>query len=160
MLPPRHVQNLGIWSGVDFLDHPSDLPHTVSADCPSIHAVRHFPVTLPLCGHPLTLPVAELAGRRLADQGDKRKATPLKWDGCSPSLMPTCKGGYQSEEDFGKKCQRWVVTRDSAWRCEHDGCNIAVFKRTLLSILHSQSRKNSLFGRKNRMVQPDSLNVD
>jgi hypothetical protein len=63
------------------------------------------------------------------------------------------------EEDFGKKCQRWVVTRDSAWRWEHDDCNIAVFKRILLSILHSQSRKNHLFGRKNRMVQPDSLNV-
>jgi hypothetical protein len=45
--------------------------------------------------------------------------------------------GYQLEEEFGKKCQRWVVTRDSAWRCEHDDYNIAVFKRTLLSILHS-----------------------
>ena len=66
---------------------------------------------------------------------------------------------YQLEEDFSKKCQRWVVTRDPAWRCEHDACNIAVFERTLLSILHSQSRKNHLFGRKNRMVQPDSLNV-
>jgi hypothetical protein len=67
--------------------------------------------------------------------------------------------GYQVEEDFGKKCQRWVVTRDSAWRCEHDGCNIAGFKRTLLSILHSQSRNNHLFGHKNRLVQPDSLHV-
>jgi Beta/Gamma crystallin len=67
--------------------------------------------------------------------------------------------GYQWEEDFGKKYQRWVVTRDFAWRCEHDGCNIAVFKRTLLSILHSQSRNNHLFGHKNRMVQSDSLNV-
>jgi hypothetical protein len=28
-----------------------------------------------------------------------------------------------------------------------------------LSILHSQSRKNHLCRRKNRMVQPDSLNV-
>src|SRR5690242_4900410 len=68
-------------------------------------------------------------------------------------------GGYQWEKDFGKKCQRWVVTRDAAWRCEHAGCNIAVFKRTLLSILHSQASKNHFFGRKNRMVQPDSLNA-
>jgi hypothetical protein len=60
---------------------------------------------------------------------------------------------------MGKKCQRWVVPRDSAWRCEHDGWNIAVFKRTLLSILLSQSSKHHLFGRKNRLVQPDSLNV-
>jgi hypothetical protein len=44
-------------------------------------------------------------------------------------------------------------------RCEHDDCNIAVFKRTLLSILHSTREKNHLFGHKNRMVQPDSLNV-
>jgi len=66
---------------------------------------------------------------------------------------------YQLEEDFGKKCPRWVVTRDFAWRCEHDGCNIAVFKRTLLSILHSPIERKSLFGRKNRLVQPDSLNV-
>jgi hypothetical protein len=48
---------------------------------------------------------------------------------------------YQWEEDFGKKCQLWVVTRDSAWRYEHDDCNIAVFKRTLLSILHSNREK-------------------
>jgi hypothetical protein len=34
--------------------------------------------------------------------------------------------GYQLEEDFGKKWQRWVVTRDSAWRYEHDDCNIAL----------------------------------
>ena len=47
----------------------------------------------------------------------------------------------EREEDFGQKCQRWAVTRDSAWRREYDGCNIAVFKRTLLAILHSQSRK-------------------
>jgi len=36
---------------------------------------------------------------------------------------------------------------------------MAVFTRTLLSILHSQWRNNHLFRRKNRMVQPDSLNV-
>ena len=28
----------------------------------------------------------------------------------------------------------WFVTRDSAWRCEHDDCNIAVFKRKMLQI--------------------------
>src|SRR5215470_671253 len=67
--------------------------------------------------------------------------------------------GDQWEEDFGTKCQRWVVTRDSAWCCEHDGCNIAVFTRTLLSALHSPPRQNHLIGRKNHMVQPDSLNV-
>ena len=66
---------------------------------------------------------------------------------------------HQWEEDCGKKCQRWVVTRDSTGCCEHEGCNIAVFTRTLLSILHSQLRNNHLFRRKNRMVQPDSLNV-
>ena len=71
---------------------------------------------------------------------------------CIPAHMQG--GSYQWEEDFGKKCQRWVVTRDSAWRREHDGCNIAVFQRTLLSILHSQSRKNHLCRRKNRLVQP------
>jgi len=49
-----------------------------------------------------------------------------------PSLQT--RWGYQWEEDVGKKCQRWVVTRDSAWRYD---CNIAVFKRTLLSILPS-----------------------
>jgi len=26
------------------------------------------------------------------------------------------------------------VTRDSAWRCEHDDCNTAVFKRKMLQI--------------------------
>src|SRR6185369_7739000 len=66
---------------------------------------------------------------------------------------------HQWEEDCGKKCQRWVVTRDSTGCCEHEGCNIAVFTRTLVSILHSQWRNNHLFRRKNRMVQPDSLNV-
>ena len=76
---------------------------------------------------------------------------------CIPAHMQGW--GYQLEEDFGKKCQQWVVPRDSAWGCEHDSCNIAVFKRTLLSILHSQSRNNHLFGHKNRIVQPDSLNV-
>ena len=81
---------------------------------------------------------------------------------CEECCIPAHMQGWgdQLEEDCGKKYQRWLVTRDSAWRCEHDGCNIAVFTRTLLSILHSQSRKNHLFGRKNRMVQPDSLNVD
>src|SRR5512144_1150148 len=54
---------------------------------------------------------------------------------CIPAHMQGW--GYSLEEDFGKKCQRWVVTRDSAWRCEHDDGNIAVFTRTLLSILHS-----------------------
>ena len=67
--------------------------------------------------------------------------------------------GDQWEEDFGTKGQHWVVTRDSTWWCEHDDCNIAVFTRTLLSILHCLSRQNHFFGRKNRMVQPDSLNV-
>jgi hypothetical protein len=57
---------------------------------------------------------------------------------CIPAHMQGW--GYRLEEDFGQKCQRWVVTRDAAWRCEHDDCNIAVFKRTLLSILHSPSR--------------------
>src|SRR5215475_12066088 len=66
---------------------------------------------------------------------------------------------YPQEEDFGKKCQRWVVTRDSASCCEHDDCNIAVFKRTLLSSFTPNREKNHLFGRKIRMVQPDSLNV-
>ena len=49
--------------------------------------------------------------------------------------------GDQWEEDFGTKCQRWVVTRDSAWRWKRDDCNMAVFTRTLLSILHSPWRK-------------------
>src|SRR5262245_42203410 len=40
---------------------------------------------------------------------------------CIPAHMQG--RGYQLEEDFGKKGQRWMVTRDSAWRCEHDGCN-------------------------------------
>jgi hypothetical protein len=76
---------------------------------------------------------------------------------CIPAHMQGWR--YQLEEDFGKKCPRWVVTRDSAWRCEHDGCNIAVFKRTLLSILHAPIERKSLVGHKNRLVQPDSLNV-
>jgi len=74
-----------------------------------------------------------------------------------PAHMPGWR--HQWEEDFGKKCQRWVVTRDSTGCCEHEGCNIAVFTRTLVSILHSQWRNHHLFRRKNRMVQPDSLNV-
>ena len=76
---------------------------------------------------------------------------------CISAHMPGW--GHQLRADFCKKCQRWVVTRDSAWCCEHDGCNNAVFKRTLLSVIHSQARNNHLFERKNRMVQPDSLNV-
>src|SRR5262245_8766418 len=28
--------------------------------------------------------------------------------------------GYPWEEDGGTKCQRWMVTRDSAWHCAHD----------------------------------------
>src|SRR5262245_17572832 len=62
--------------------------------------------------------------------------------------------GYQLEEDFGKNAQRWAVTRDSAWRCEHDGWDIAVFQRTLLSIFHSQSRKKSPL-----RTQKSSLNL-
>jgi len=69
---------------------------------------------------------------------------------CIPAHMQGW--GYRGEEDFGKPCQQWVVTRDSAWRCEHEGRNIAVFTRTLLSSLHSQSRNNHLCGRKNRIV--------
>src|SRR5215218_6081843 len=57
---------------------------------------------------------------------------------CIPAHMQGW--GYRLEEDCGQKCQRWVVTRDAAWRCEHDDCNIAVFTRTLSSILHSPSR--------------------
>jgi hypothetical protein len=74
-----------------------------------------------------------------------------------PAHMPGWR--HQWEEDCGKKCQRWVGTRDSTGCCEHEGCNIAVFTRTLVSILHSQWRNHHLFRRKNRMVQPDSLNV-
>jgi hypothetical protein len=44
---------------------------------------------------------------------------------CIPAHLPG--RGYQLEEDFGKKCQRWVVIRDSAWRREHDDSNITVF---------------------------------
>jgi hypothetical protein len=40
-----------------------------------------------------------------------------------------------------KKCQQWVVSRDVAGGCEHDGCNISVFTQTLLSAQQSQSRK-------------------
>jgi hypothetical protein len=54
---------------------------------------------------------------------------------CIPAHMQGW--GCPLEEDFGQKCQRWVVTRNSTWHCEPDDDNIAVFKRTLLSILHS-----------------------
>jgi len=43
--------------------------------------------------------------------------------------------GYHLEEDSGKKCQQLVVTSDSAGHGEHDGCNITVLKRALLSTL-------------------------
>ena len=54
--------------------------------------------------------------------------------------------GDQWEEEVGKECQRWVVTRDAAGRCEHDSGNIAVFERTLLSMLHSQGDRTLLTG--------------
>ena len=62
---------------------------------------------------------------------------------CEECDIPAHMQGWEDrwEEDFGTKGQRWVVTRDSAWGCEHDGYNIAVFTRTLLSTLHSHRDK-------------------
>src|SRR5262252_3308095 len=48
----------------------------------------------------------------------------------------------------GWRYQGWVVTRDLAGHCEHDGYNISVFKRTLLSSLHSKPRKITSSGAK------------
>jgi len=59
---------------------------------------------------------------------------------CIPAHMQGWR--YLLEEDLVKKCQQWMATRDSPWRCEHEGYNIAIFKRTLVSILPSQTRKN------------------
>jgi hypothetical protein len=47
-------------------------------------------------------------------------------------FQPSCKGGDTHwRRILVKKCQQGLNTRDSAWRCEHDGYNITVFKRTL-----------------------------
>jgi hypothetical protein len=59
---------------------------------------------------------------------------------------PMQRWGDQWEEEVGKECPRWVVTRDSAGRCAHESCNIAVVARTLLSMLHSQGDRTLLTG--------------
>ena len=53
-----------------------------------------------------------------------------------------------------------MVTSDAAERCEHAGCNIAVFTRTFLSIRQSPIEKNYLCGCKNRRLLLDSRVVD
>jgi hypothetical protein len=80
---------------------------------------------------------------------------------CEECCIPVHMQGWgdQWEEDFWPKMSAMGGHQRLCRRCEHDDCNIAVFKRTLLSILHSTREKNHLFGHKNRMVQPDSLNV-
>jgi len=62
---------------------------------------------------------------------------------CAKCCLPAHKQGWGNpwEAEVGKKCPRWVVTRDAAWRCKPDNGNIAVFKRTLLSILHANRGK-------------------
>jgi len=55
-------------------------------------------------------------------------------------------GDQWEEEEVGKACQRWVVTRDAAGRCEHESCNSAVVERTLVSMLHSQGDRTLLTG--------------
>src|SRR5215468_291602 len=61
-------------------------------------------------------------------------------EGCIPALSARVEipigGGFWS-----KKSQQGVTARESAWRCEHEGYNITVFKRTLLSVLRFQLRK-------------------
>ena len=62
---------------------------------------------------------------------------------CAKCCLPAHKQGWGNpwETEVGKKCPRWVVTRDAAWYCKPDNGNIAVLKRTLLSILHSNRGK-------------------
>jgi hypothetical protein len=48
----------------------------------------------------------------------------------------------------GWRYQWWVFTRHPAGHCELDSYNISVCKRTLLSILHSESRKITSSGAK------------
>src|SRR5205823_8047802 len=45
------------------------------------------------------------------------------------------------------QCQAQRVPRDTAGRCEPVDCNMTVFRRTLLSILHSQVKKIAWFNR-------------
>jgi hypothetical protein len=59
---------------------------------------------------------------------------------------PMQRWGDQWEEEVGKACQRWVVTRDAAGRCAHESGNIAVVARTLVSMLHSQGDRTLLTG--------------
>ena len=62
---------------------------------------------------------------------------------CAKCCLPAYKQGWGNpwESEIGKKCPRWVVTRDTPWRCKPDNGNIAVLQRTLLSILHSNCGK-------------------
>ena len=45
------------------------------------------------------------------------------------------------------QCQAQRVPRDTAGRCEPVDCNMTVFRRTLVSILHSQVKKIAWFNR-------------
>ena len=66
-------------------------------------------------------------------------------EGCIPAPMHRW-GDQWEEEEVGKACQRWVVTRDAAGRCAHESCHSAVVERTLVSMLHSQGDRTLLTG--------------
>jgi hypothetical protein len=61
------------------------------------------------------------------------------------AVLPTFKGGYKLERNFGEKCQKWVVARYSAGHFEHYGDNISVFIGPFLSPPSLQIEKKHLF---------------
>jgi hypothetical protein len=68
---------------------------------------------------------------------------------------PMHRWGDQGEEEVGKACPRWVVTRDAAGRCAHESGNSAVVARTLVSLLHSQGDRTRLTGLARGVIASD-----
>jgi hypothetical protein len=68
---------------------------------------------------------------------------------------PMHRWGDQGEEEVGKACPRWVVTRDAAGRCAHESGNSAVVARTLVSLLHSQGDRTLLTGLARGVIASD-----
>ena len=69
----------------------------------------------------------------IANKGNRRKRGEELVNQASCLNLPTFKGGYKLEVNFGEKCQQWVVARYSAEHVEHYGGNISVFIGTFLS---------------------------
>src|SRR5262249_3986994 len=64
---------------------------------------------------------------------------------CAECGLPAHMRGWGAhwEEDGGTQGQRWVVTRDAAWRGEPDDGTRAVLQRPLVSILHPNREKRT-----------------